>query len=161
MDAMGVAWLPGLVFLGLLVWLVRKAIKAARTERDLEEHRLAAALAEDVVALQAGAPANAASGSTPLVPQSKQAPRPTKAPEGAPCRPEHLALMAQILGERERRGEADRVEVVWARSAGEHLAWCERRAPAEPGSTGPAPEVLCIVQVRDGKIVNRWTHGAG
>ena len=29
--------LPGLVFLGLCAWLIRKVVKAARTERDLEE----------------------------------------------------------------------------------------------------------------------------
>jgi hypothetical protein len=170
MNALGVAWLPGLVFLGLLAWLVRKVIKAARTERDLEEDRFAAALADDVAALQARAPANTAPGSILPVPGSRQAPKasapapslaPAPAPDAAPCSPEHLALIGELLGERERRGGAAGVEVVWARSAGEHFAWCERRPPPDPGSTAPAREVLCIVQVRDGKIVNRWTHGAG
>src|ERR1700716_3127902 len=38
--------LPGLVFLGLCAWLIRKAMKAARTERDLEEERLGGAFRE-------------------------------------------------------------------------------------------------------------------
>jgi len=36
--------LPGVVFLGLCAWLIRKAARAARTEADLEGERLQGAL---------------------------------------------------------------------------------------------------------------------
>ena len=42
--------LPGIVFLGLAVWLIRKVAKAARTEEDLEGNRLQGALAEELQA---------------------------------------------------------------------------------------------------------------
>ncbi|MGZ6143517.1 MAG: hypothetical protein ACXWLM_09265, partial [Myxococcales bacterium] len=41
-------WLPGLVFVGLAVWLVRKIWRAARTEGDLEDERLEGALADEL-----------------------------------------------------------------------------------------------------------------
>lgn len=165
MNELGVAWLPGLVFLALSIWLVRKAIKAARTERDLEEDRLAAALeatdAKPRLAVVAGDPA-------PTFPGR----------DAARCSPEHLALISELLAARPGAGtgaEAEAgtragaglragagtggVDVVWARSAGEFAAWCERR-PSEPAAAAPAREVLCIVQIRNGRIVNRWTYGA-
>jgi hypothetical protein len=40
--------LPGLLFIGILAWLVRKVARAARTEGDLEEGRLQGALAEEL-----------------------------------------------------------------------------------------------------------------
>src|ERR1700737_661073 len=55
MDALGILWGPGIVFLGLAVWLVRKAWKASRIERDLEEERLVRALGFDHAALEAKA----------------------------------------------------------------------------------------------------------
>lgn len=39
---------PGLVFLALCFWLVRKALKAARTESELEGERLKGAFAEEL-----------------------------------------------------------------------------------------------------------------
>src|SRR5207245_2788423 len=47
--------LPGLVFLGICVWLIRKAARAARTEADLEGERLQGALAEELRAARARA----------------------------------------------------------------------------------------------------------
>ena len=48
MDMLVDLGLPGLVFLGLSFWLVRKVARAARTERDLEGERLEGALAEEL-----------------------------------------------------------------------------------------------------------------
>ena len=48
MDILRDLWGPGLIFLVLCIWLVRKAIKAARNESDLEGERLAGTLAEEL-----------------------------------------------------------------------------------------------------------------
>lgn len=151
MNALGAAWLPGLVFFLLSVWLVRKVIKAARTERDLEEQRLAAALGADVEALRArSSPPAAAGPSRAIVPGA----------DAAPCRPEHLAVIGKLLAGSRGPGDPGGVEVVWARSAGEYAAWCERRWPSGPVATAePAREILCVALVRDGKLVSRWGYG--
>jgi hypothetical protein len=164
MNELGVAWLPGLVFLALSVWLVRKAIKAARTERDLEEDRLAAALkATDLAPSLAAAlePTDAkprlavvGGGGGPSFP-GRDAER---------CNPEHLALIKELLAARPQVGAgvgavAGGVDVVWARSAGDFAVWCER-GHQEPATGAPAREILCVVQIRSGRIVNRWTYGA-
>jgi len=72
--------LPGLVFLGLSVWLIRKLMKAARTERDLEEERLQGAFADELRAAKARA---AASQHPSLMAVA--------APEPAPALPDPLA----------------------------------------------------------------------
>ena len=40
--------LPALVFLSLAVWLIRKAVKAARTEEGLEKDRFEGSLADEL-----------------------------------------------------------------------------------------------------------------
>jgi hypothetical protein len=40
--------LPGIVFLALAVWLIRKAVKAARTEDALEHQRFQGTLADEL-----------------------------------------------------------------------------------------------------------------
>jgi hypothetical protein len=58
--------LPALVFLALAVWLIRKALKAARTEDDLAHQRFEGAFAEELAkgrALAAGQPSNSTSTS--------------------------------------------------------------------------------------------------
>jgi len=49
--------LPGIVFLALCAWLVRRAVRAALTERDLERDRLQGGLAEELRAGRARAEA--------------------------------------------------------------------------------------------------------
>src|SRR5207248_7215572 len=49
--------LPGIVFLALCAWLVRRALRAALTERDLERDRLQGGLAEELRAGRARAEA--------------------------------------------------------------------------------------------------------
>src|SRR3954471_10734697 len=50
MDRLVDFGLPGLVFLALVIWLVRKVARAARTESDLEGDRLSGALADELQA---------------------------------------------------------------------------------------------------------------
>lgn len=45
--------LPALVFLALAVWLIRKALKAARTEDDLAHQRFEGAFAEELAKARA------------------------------------------------------------------------------------------------------------
>lgn len=140
--------LPGLVFLGLCIWLVRKAVQAARTERELEGERLSRALADDVARLTA----------TPLVPQPTQD-RATDPLAGADLRganPEHVRLLAAgtpyasptIAGVE----KVSPSPVAWVRSSANHVVWGERRPP---GSIGR--EVICVARIEDGAIAERWT----
>jgi hypothetical protein len=166
MDALGILWGPGLVFVGLAVWLVRKAWKASRIERDLEEERLVRALGFDRAALEAKALAQGAQAAPKLesVPAKAMGSRTgfrdsLATADVTSCAPEHLEAIGALLDARERSGTAARPEVLWARSAGMHAVWCERRPPSPPGSPGSAREVLCIAQLHDGKVVRSWSHG--
>src|SRR3984893_1160548 len=145
MDALGILWGPGLVFVGLAVWLVRKAWKASRIERDLEEERLVRALGFDRAAPEAKAQAQGAQAAPKL--ES----RPAKAmgrrtgcrdsvatADVTSCAPEHLEAIGALLDARARSGTAARPEVLWARSAGTHAVWCERRPAVPAGSPEPA-----------------------
>jgi hypothetical protein len=71
--------LPGLVFVGLLVWLVRKVARAARTERDLESDRLTGAFAEELQAAKLRAAATQQRLS--VVPGENENPTPTPTPK--------------------------------------------------------------------------------
>ena len=39
-ETVNLLWGPGLVFLLVILWLIRRVIRAARTESQLEEERL-------------------------------------------------------------------------------------------------------------------------
>lgn len=152
--------LPGLVFLGLCVWLIRKAVKAARTERDLEEERLEGTLADE---LRAGRARAGASQRSNLMAVATPPDPPADPLAGADLRgalPAHLLLVAELL-RAESAGTADvprRVEVLWVRSNESHAVWCERR---HSGTTGRAlsREVICVAQVEGGAIAERWSFG--
>lgn len=152
--------LPGLVFLGLSAWLVRKAVKAARTERDLEGDRLQGALAEELQAARARA---AAVQRPQLAKVAEEAPAPSKEPlAGADLRganPEHLALIEALVTGREAQlhlHAPGRLEVLWVRSSVTHVAWCERRH-AE-GAEAPR-EVICVARIEGKKLAQRWSFG--
>lgn len=123
--------LPALVFIGLCVWLVRKAAKAARTEGDLEGNRLQGALAEELQAARLRAAAvqraplsavpDVAGGDAPTTapgtqPTLQPVPQPTLQPTLQPAlqpvspfsdadlhgaNPEHLPLIAALVSDRE------------------------------------------------------------
>jgi hypothetical protein len=140
--------LPGIVFLGLCLWLVRKAVKAARTESDLESHRLEGPLADELAAAQKRAAESQRRNLAPLPDISENAnanpnPDPLSRADFVGADPLHLALIAALIG------EAD-VQLLWARSTATHAVWCERRAGAD---------VLRVIRVDGGKIVNHWSFG--
>ena len=159
--------LPGLVFLGLSVWLVRKAVKAARTESDLEGDRLQGALAEELQAARARA---AAAQGTHLaaLPEDQAAsvavaPAPAAADPllGADLRgasPQHLALVAALVAERDGQLRAHAqggIQVLWVRSNAAHAAWCERRQTPQAAPR----EVICVARIEGGKVAQRWSFG--
>jgi hypothetical protein len=47
--------------------------------------------------------------------------------------------------------------VLWIRSTGSHIAFCERRAAAPPSKLGR--DVVTIVKVVGGKVVGKWQFG--
>jgi hypothetical protein len=170
-DALRDLWGPGLVFLALCGWLVRRALRAARNEAILEEQRL-----REFGRNVAGIPGEEAStSSTPTVtatptptPTATTTPTATLAPTVTLTPPirvppqlfradvrgafqEHLDVVARLQDEREAAAGAKRVEVLWVRSNPTHVAWAEMR----PGDR----EVICVAQIDSGKVVARWQFG--
>lgn len=136
--------LPGLVFFGVCVWLIRKAARAARTEADLEGERLQGALAEELRAARTRAEQSQRPGIAAV-------PTPdVDALAGADVRgadPAHLAVVA-----RERSGAAGMgVTVLWVRSNETHAVWCER--------SGGGREVIRVARVEGGAVAERWSFG--
>ncbi len=164
--------LPGLVFLGLCTWLIRKAMKAARTERDLEEERLEGTFAEELRAARARAAASLRPNLVAVAPPEPEAaeappPDPLAAADVREADPAHLPLVAGMVRERElllraQVGPTDverRVEVLWVRSNATHAVWCERRHAATPSARGMTRDVICVAQIEDGAVVERWSFG--
>jgi hypothetical protein len=148
-EALRDLWGPGLVFLVLCVWLVRRAIRAARNESILEEQRMRAAFG-DVIAPQSSA---APSDPSPR-PASTEAVQVPQRLAGADVRgalQEHLETVARAIEQREGAAGPRRSEVLWVRSSGTHVAWGERRAGER--------ELICVAQIDAGKIVARWQFG--
>jgi hypothetical protein len=139
--------LPGLVFLALCIWLIRKALKAARTEGDLEQERLTGALADELRAARARAAL--ASAGKPLLAPAPPAQDERRDPlVGADLRganPEHVRLVLELERDKD-------VEVAWVRSSSTHVAWCERQLPRES-----LREVICVARVENGALLERWS----
>jgi hypothetical protein len=165
--------LPGLVFLGLCAWLIRKAMKAARTERDLEEERLEGTFAEELRAARARAAASQRPNLVAVAPPEPEAaaeapPRdPLAAADVHEADPAHLPLVAGRVREREQLlrthvGPTDverRVEVLWVRSNATHAVWCERRHATTPAAGVATRDVICVAQIEGGAVVERWSFG--
>ncbi len=162
-DALRDLWGPGLVFLALCGWLVRRAFRAARNESILEEQRLRDAFGQ--VGMGDDTTSTSTSTSTPT-PTSTSAPTSTTTP--APPSPvrvppqlfradvrgalqEHLDVVARLQAEREAATGGTRPDVLWVRSNPTHVAWAELR----PGNR----EVICVAQIDDGAVVARWQFG--
>jgi hypothetical protein len=144
LDALRDLWGPGLVFLALCIWLIRRVVRAARNESVLEEERLRAFAAETTA--HASPPRL-----TPLPPE--RAPGPLDGVDVREADPEHVDALASDL---ERTPVVPQPEISWIRSAGSHVAWCERRR----ASSGAAVrEVICVAEVQDGKLIGRWQFG--
>jgi len=153
MDMLVDLGLPGLVFLGLSFWLVRKVARAARTERDLEGERLEGALAEE---LREGKARAAGTARAPEATQPRLAvvtEAPPEALRGADLRGadlEHVTLVAEMI-----RAEGEpRAEVLWVRSNRAHAVWCERRR-----NGAAVREVIRVVRIEGGTVVERWSFG--
>ena len=161
--------LPGLVFLGLCFWLVRKVVGAARTEGDLEGERLSGVLADELRAAKARAAA-ASSGALDLPAAAAPREEPRDALSGADVRganPDHVRLVLELVAQSEAQLRAQypaaagrRIEVAWVRSSATHVAWCERRLPALEAARAMAREVICVARVEEGAAAQRWTFGA-
>ena len=167
-DALRDLWGPGLVFIALCGWLVRRALRAARNESILEEQRLRDALGPQ---LNPPSPSNSASASPSSSPSASPSPStstptstsPSTSPPPLRVPPqlfradvrgalqEHLDLVARLQEERQSAAGANRIEVVWVRSNPTHVAWAEAR----PGNR----EVICVAQVDGGTVVARWQFG--
>ena len=134
--------LPGVVFLGLCAWLIRKAARAARTEADLEGERLQGALGEELRAARA---------------RAEQSQRPgiaaARTPDADPLAgadvrgadPAHLAVVARERSAAPGAG----VTVLWVRSNETHAVWCER--------SGGGREVIRVARVEGGAVAERWS----
>src|SRR5438445_12286282 len=77
-DALRDLWGPGLVFLALCGWLVRRALRAARNESILEDQRLRDALGQTGVSNS-----TSASSPTPTPTSTSTSPSPPHAPPTA------------------------------------------------------------------------------
>jgi len=134
------------VFLGLSVWLVRKVLKAARTERDLEEQRFEGAFADELRAAKARAAAAAQRPNLAAVTESGRdapEPDPLARADARGARPDHLAVVGKLVRARE-----EAVEVLWIRSSATHAVWCERA-----GTT----DVVRVARIERGAVVEQWS----
>jgi len=162
---------PGLVLLVIAFWLVRKIVKAAGTERELEaeQERLASMLQAHLPDLPRPLalvpPPAPLPGPGPLPGAEPSPPAgPFAAADLASAAPAHVAVVRSLVTERLALPGAARLEVLWVRSVGQHAAWCERRQPAQVLAEGMAApglvrEVLCVAQIEGGKVVARSTFG--
>jgi hypothetical protein len=175
-EAVRVIWGPGLVFLVVIVWLIRRLIRAARTESRLEEERLRewmksevaqlqstkgeprlmrvppAAEREKTLAVRAAAPPQAVPGPETIVPmQEERSPAPAIGDRTGVTETE-LAIVRPLF-----HGDGTPPKVLWVRSIGSHIAFCERREAAPPSTV--ARDVITIVKVAGEKVVGKWQFG--
>jgi hypothetical protein len=147
--------LPGIVFLALCFWLVRRAVRAARTERDLEGERLQGAFAEELRAARARAEAVQRPQLTAV---EAVAPRdPAAAADVRGAHPAHVRIVEEIAREGARGNPVGTaaVELLWIRSNASHAVWCERHT----ATSGTMREVICVARIESGAVVERWSFG--
>jgi len=153
-EALGLIWGPGLVFLVILIWLLRRVVRAARTESRMEEERLREWMKGEVAQLQ----------STKAEPRLMRVPPPAEREKRTEAR---TAGVGDRTGVTESEIDLVRplfqstgssgAKVLWVRSTGSHIAFCERREAAPPSKLGR--DVITIVKVVDGKVVRKWQFG--
>ena len=147
------------------MWLVRKVVKAARTESDLEGDRLQGALAQELQAAKARAAGSQRRPALAAVAPPVEAPvEPLSGADVREATAEHLPLVAALVAERETQLRAQfpgaagrRLEVLWVRSNATHAVWCERRHAGNP-SARPR-DVICVALIERGKVTERWNFG--
>ncbi|HET7789066.1 MAG TPA: hypothetical protein VFL36_24040 [Myxococcales bacterium] len=130
-------------------------MKAARTERDLESHRLTGPLADELAEAQSRAAAAQHRNLTAVPDIADDAnanananpnPDPLSRADVVGATPAHLALIAVLIDEANAR-------LLWARSTPTHAVWCERRRDTKARSR----DVLCVIRIEKGEIVARWS----
>ena len=160
--------LPGIVFLVLCIWLVRKIWRAARTESDLEGNRLQGTFAEELAQGRARAAGEPQASSPARLVAVPPPPPPDLFAHADVATAAHLAIVRQLVEEREAQlrsleiGPSDvarRVEVLWVRSVPDHLAWCERRHAATRAASAMTRDVICVARLDKGAIAERWFFG--
>jgi len=181
-ETLSVLWGPGLVFLVVIVWLIRRVIRAARTESRLEEERLREWMKGEVAQLQS----SKAEPRLMRVPPAAERERAIAAREPAPPvavpGPDTITALPDARGNDGRAaasGIGDRTgvtetelaivrplfrghgaappKVLWVRSTGSHIAFCERRDAPPPSTI--ARDVITIVKIAGGKVVRKWQFG--
>jgi len=150
-EALGLIWGPGLVFLVILIWLLRRVVRAARTESRMEEERLREWMKGEVAQLQ----------STKAEPRLMRVPPPAEREKRTEAR---TAGVGDRTGVTEREMDLVRplfqstgpsgAKVLWVRSTGSHIAFCERRDEPPPSKLGR--DVITVVKVVDGKVAGKW-----
>jgi hypothetical protein len=164
-DALRDLWGPGIVFLALCGWLVRRALRAARNESILEEQRLRDAFGQlgmgDDTTSTANPTSTPSSTSTTTSTTTPTSTTTSTPPLRVPPQlfradvrgalQDHLDVLARLVAEREATAGAGRTEVLWVRSNPTHVAWAEMR----PGNR----EVICVAQIDAGTVVARWQFG--
>src|SRR5712692_9541608 len=158
-DALRDLWGPGLVFLALCGWLVRRALRAARNESILEEPSLRDAFGKDGMGHDTAPTATPTPTPTPTPTSTptSTSPPPLRVPpqlfraDVRGASQEHLDVVARLQEERQAAAGGKRIDVLWVRSNPTHVAWAEMR----PGNR----EVICVAQIDAGSVVARWQFG--
>ena len=133
---------------------MRKVVRAARTEGDLEADRLEGALADELREAKARA-AGKSENEKEKVKENDDAVQPDLADVSAA----HLEIIRTLIAERESQFRPRRVELLWARSNATHAVWCERRHAATAAASAMTRDVICVAQIEKGKVVERWFFG--
>jgi hypothetical protein len=186
-ETMNLLWGPGLVFLLVIVWIIRRVIRAARTESQLEEQRLREWMKGEVAQLQSSKAEPRLMRVPPAAEREKaiaavqQAAAPSPPPQDrAPVAPP-LPLEATVAQEtpvvvpddrngvtaeeldvirplfRADGGATVQPRVLWIRSTASHIAFCQRREPIPPSTL--VRDVITVVKIVDGKVVGKWQFG--
>jgi hypothetical protein len=180
-ETMNLLWGPGVVFLLVLIWLIRRVIRAARTESQLEEERLREWMKAEVAQMQSSkaeprlmrVPPAAEREKTLAAARQPVAPSAETTPVAPPPLEGTLAQGPPIVVPDDMNGvtasELDAIRplfrtdgalqprVLWVRSTGSHIAFCERRDPTPPSTL--VREVITIVKIVGGKVVGKWQFG--
>jgi hypothetical protein len=190
-ETVNLLWGPGLVFLLVIVWLIRRVIRAARTESQLEEERLREWMKGEVAQLssskaeprlmrvppaaerkkalatarEAAAPSPAPRDGAPVAPPPEDtAPSPLETPlaEAPPVVvPDDIGSVTaselDVIRPLFRKDGGSEPRVLWVRSTGSHIAFCERREPTPPSTL--VRDVITVVKIAGGKVVGKWQFG--
>jgi hypothetical protein len=183
-ETMNLLWGPGLVFLFVIVWLIRRVIRAARTESQLEEERLREWMKGEVAQLQSSKAEPRLMRVPPAAEREKtlaaarQAAVPSPPPQDVASAPPVEGMLEQgppvVLPDdrngvteseldvirpllRADGGGAVQPRVLWVRSTGSHIAFCERREPTPPSTL--VRDVITVVKIVGGKVVGKWQFG--